>query len=194
MSVPKPSDWERWCDNAHTSWDYLAKTGPEMIRLAKMPTTKADGYPGGGTTERVQGGSELTPTERAANARGFAGTGESDDHTPIEVDDWVLKNIGAAINNAKMAKAYAARAEVLFRMIEARADERAGRHVTGGDCLACFTYVSGSTNDRLRSGYCNACRMAFKRWGEDQPDPGDHLAFRRERRRDLAEQALKPNA
>lgn len=34
-----------------------------------------------------------------------------------------------------------------------------------GDCMACGRYCSGAVNDRLRAGFCNACRMAYKRAG-----------------------------
>lgn len=39
------------------------------------------------------------------------------------------------------------------------------RKVSGGDCAACNRYCTGTANDRLRSGMCNACRMAWQRSG-----------------------------
>lgn len=190
MSIPRPSDWERWCDQAQQSWDYLTKTGPEMIGLAKMPTTLPDGYPSGGQGERVQAEAELTPTERAANARGFADTGEvdahgGDDRTPPIVDDWALNQIAAGINNAKMAKAYAMRAQVCFRMVQCRTDQRVGRHQTGGDCRCCTRYVAGTSSDRLRAGYCEACYSAWRRWAETAEDAAAHDIFIRARRKEM---------
>lgn len=53
------------------------------------------------------------------------------------------------------------------------ANETAG---TGG-CQACGQHCSGAGNDRLRSGYCNACRMAWDR--EGRPPRADFERARR---------------
>lgn len=37
-----------------------------------------------------------------------------------------------------------------------------------GDCLACDTWVPGTHDDRLRAGFCDRCRQAWKRAG--RPD------------------------
>lgn len=37
-----------------------------------------------------------------------------------------------------------------------------------GECSACRCWVSGAANDRLRAGYCDACRKAWDRAG--RPD------------------------
>ena len=52
-----------------------------------------------------------------------------------------------------------------------------GRKPTGGDCRACDRYCAGTGEDRLRSGYCAACRMAWRRAGSP-----DRQAFERDRR------------
>lgn len=51
-----------------------------------------------------------------------------------------------------------------------------------GDCAACGEFCSGAVNDRLRSGFCNPCRMAYRRAGS----PDRHV-FMRDRRAFLAE-------
>lgn len=50
-----------------------------------------------------------------------------------------------------------------------------------GDCVVCDTYCSGAVNDRLRAGYCDACRKAWKRAGSP-----DRAEFKRARRAQLA--------
>ena len=40
------------------------------------------------------------------------------------------------------------------------------RQVTGADCEACRRWVPGSATDRLRSGFCDACRKAWERFSD----------------------------
>lgn len=49
-----------------------------------------------------------------------------------------------------------------------------------GDCQACGDFNSGAVNDRLRGGFCNACRMAYQRAGCP-----DRFEFCRDRRAQL---------
>ena len=58
------------------------------------------------------------------------------------------------------------------------------RRASGGDCLACGTYCSGASNDRLRSGLCNRCRMAWVRSGLER---GEWMIVRRRELRDEQE-------
>jgi hypothetical protein len=51
-----------------------------------------------------------------------------------------------------------------------------------GDCMACGEYCSGAVDDRLRAGYCNACRMAWDRAGRP-----DRFQFQQDRRASLDE-------
>ena len=37
------------------------------------------------------------------------------------------------------------------------------RTASGGDCVACSTYCSGTHNDRLRAGLCMACYQDYRR-------------------------------
>lgn len=52
-----------------------------------------------------------------------------------------------------------------------------------GQCGACDKWVAGTADDRLRSGFCNACRMAWDRAGRP-----DRAVFGRDRKRALAEE------
>jgi hypothetical protein len=59
--------------------------------------------------------------------------------------------------------------------------------LSDGNCVACSAYCTGTDEDRLRSGLCNACRVSLHRYTNDRRgDRGDWLL---ERRRHLGEDA-----
>lgn len=62
----------------------------------------------------------------------------------------------------------------------ASADERRPRRSGSGPCHACTKDVPGTHDNRLRSGWCNACRMAFERWTVES-GVRDRAAFERHR-------------
>lgn len=64
------------------------------------------------------------------------------------------------------------------------ADERRPRRSGSGACLACGHDCTGTDSDRLRSGYCDRCRMRWQRAGRP-----DRAAFERQVRAELAEPA-----
>ena len=51
------------------------------------------------------------------------------------------------------------------------------RTPTGGDCIACTRYCTGSHNDRLRAGLCDACRKHRQR--HPHLERGDWLLTRK---------------
>lgn len=177
--IPRPSDWERWCDDQLKAWEYLKEVGPEMIRLAKLPTTEEDGWPasswgrppGGATTVLDENGD---PMPAVSDRTGEKATDLIEEN---EAPDWVENRLFALFGAVAGARGQTSTAYNTALVIQARADQRKGRHVTGGDCLACERYVSGSKDDRLVTGYCEACRKAWERWREDKHDP-DHWAFK----------------
>lgn len=186
MAIPKPDDWARWCEEAVTSVLACDALGPAMIALARMPTTLPDGYGAGGGGPKVTSEAELTRPENAANVRAFAGSGsvEDDDRTPTPSPDWVVANLGEAFRALKAGKAQIRKAERIFRQVDGRADSRVGRQPTsGGICAACQRSVSGAVDDRIRSGYCEACYSAWRRWQQrwiaarSQDMAADRLAF-----------------
>lgn len=186
MSIPKLDDFHRWCDEAIESWRAIKTAGAEMIELAKKPTLLPDGFGSGGNGPKVQGGSELTRTEAAANGRGFQGTGskEADDKVTLLPHDWVAEMLGDGFTLARESRTSAKRATQTFKAVAGRADGRVGRQQTsGGICMACLRSVSGAVDDRLRSGYCDACRKAWDRWKArwtkdgNQDMAGDRFAF-----------------
>jgi len=63
------------------------------------------------------------------------------------------------------------------------------RKRSGGDCLACSRFVSGSIDDRLRAGLCLACYQHHRRWAveHDNADRGEWILARRRELRDVDE-------
>lgn len=63
------------------------------------------------------------------------------------------------------------------------------RKASGGDCLACARFVSGSVDDRLRAGLCLACYQHHRRWAieHDNADRGDWMLARRRELREADE-------
>lgn len=51
-----------------------------------------------------------------------------------------------------------------------------------GHCEACAVWVDGTATNRLRAGYCNACRVAWSRWIA-AGNPPDRSRFRVLRRK-----------
>jgi hypothetical protein len=194
VSVPTNAEFDRWCDEAIESWRHIRAVGPEMLELVRKPTTLPDGFGGGGMAPKVAGTAALTGPERAANGRAFPGTGtrEDDDLTPTTPSDRVVADIAAAFDVAKRSKGLAKLAEKIVCGVSGRADGRVGRQETsGGICRACKRSVSGGVDDRLRSGYCDACRKAWRRWQERWAEEAnvdmaaDRLAFEHRRFIDL---------
>lgn len=140
-----------------------------MIRLAKMPTNLPDGYSGGRTGPSVAFSSELTPTESAADRRGFA----------VLPGDWVAEHLGEMFAAARRARLATAHARNAARLVEGRGDQRVGRQTTGGDCLACGRFVSGAVNDKLKGGYCQqnpGCSSAWQRFREAHEKAGSEAS------------------
>lgn len=155
-----------------------AQLASELRRLAKLledhgdravemaPVLAARGFPAvtlgspGG-----RGSSELTSTEAAADAP--APYADVD----VQLDRWV-----------RLAWAVTTKGQDLVARITSHAapdSEHEGR-ATGsagaGHCLACDRWVPGTHNDRLRAGFCNACRASYQRWRQVRPH-GDRTGF-----------------
>ena len=64
-------------------------------------------------------------------------------------------------------------------------DEKVTTPAGQGECQACATFCSGADNDRLRSGLCNACRVAYQRW--TKANGADRFRWLIERRAELSE-------
>lgn len=79
-------------------------------------------------------------------------------------------------------------ADAVRRLLPASQSEvesmRGRQTSTAGACVACGRDVSGSARDRLRAGFCDACRKAWER--EGKPDRAAFIARRRAAQADPA--------
>lgn len=141
----------------------------------------ADGYPAGG--DGAGGSSEVSrPTEQASIRR--------IDEPPADPVAETLLNVFGALSEAAGVLGRVDRWLDHLAVDGERAVVRAA--VKEGDCSCCERTVTGTPNDRMRSGFCHACHQAWRRWQEEHPDPsGDpgarRIEFVRERRAMLAE-------
>lgn len=148
---------------------------PTLLREAytAIELTLPDGYPAGGS-EPVSGGDIGRPTEGAVLER---------ERILESVEDPgadEARRVGLAAVDTSLAIAVQALREAHAELTQITARLHAGREAQRtnmADCQACERPVANTPNDRLRAGYCNACRMAWNRQG--QPD---RVAFERSRR------------
>ena len=148
--------WERrWAEMAEVI-EAMRDRGPELIRLAQMSAIP-DGYGRGGN-----GTSRSTETAKPTEAAVLA--------LEVDVDDRVAQWLDELFGQVTQAVARLRRIHQLDYLVEHRGDGRVGRQVTGGECLCCERYVSGSASDRLRGGLCDTCRKAYADWKEGRHD------------------------
>lgn len=138
-----------------------------------------DGFPSG-TGENVSGGGTSRPVENAVIAR---------EHTL----DSTLRNIGGVEtciprgmtvvdDQLRIIEAAFTMIESALSQIEApltRTDPPARTNIS--ECEACGRTVAGTPTDRLRSGYCDACRKAWDRAGRP-----DRVQFQHNRHREVS--------
>lgn len=132
-----------------------------LIRDEEIAAT--DGYSSGGSGDGSS--SEVSrPTERAALEN-------VDDEHRATIDFVHLRviaaqrNLRGAADAARFLVGAIADAQRLGEKLQGR---QADRHIGSGDCQACDKPCSGALNDRLRGGYCDACRKRWER--QDRPD------------------------
>lgn len=130
-------------------------------------TNTIDGY-SANTSSDGRGGSELTSVESAANRTTFG---------KVELDKIHEHTFHAVTFLYEAAGNLGALAHRLDAIDELSAPTPKADTAGTGYCQACGTHCSGAGDDRLRSGYCNPCRMAWDRAGRP-----DRASFERERR------------
>lgn len=141
----------------------------ELVRR-RQHASVADGYPTGSSNDGTSGGDVSRPAETAGIARLQPRT----DTTRATIDELL----------AGLAEAHGVLAGVQVRKNLVLGLEPAPPGSRGGYCQACGRWVPNSSTDRLRSGMCNADRMAFAR---DPDAPGgassqpDMAAWKRHR-------------
>ena len=143
------------------------RNGPAILKMAEL--LAARGWP---TSTLGDGGSRgvgdgLTSTERAADNPG----------------PWADADVQLAAATVTLDRALAAWAVAAGNILahgDIEATERHNRQPGSGPCMACTRDVPGRENDRLRAGFCGACRKRWERAGRP-----DRAAFIRRTQADL---------
>ena len=124
----------------------------------------------GEASERVSGGDRSDPVLDRVFARAWAATHLAD------LDD----ALDAATASLTQARAHASSLASAGR----KGDQtEAPTRTNMVDCIACQRTITMTSEDRPRSGYCNACRMAWQRLTKAHTGPGapDRVRFEHNR-------------
>lgn len=149
------------------------KTLEELHRRAQHPV--ADAYGAGRPEANVTASSPDTPVEAAVLAE--AGGGDDDPDTWESPPDPTLEVLGELFAGMAEAlgilRAVDRRRAYLLALGPGAGDGEARRKLRAGEgeCRCCERVVTGTPNDRLKSGYCPACWTAYCRDGKPGSDP-----------------------
>lgn len=147
----------------------LDQHGDRAVELA--PLLAARGFPS--ATMGAPGGhgsAELTSVEAAADAP--APWRDVDDR----LARWLRLAWGVTTTGQDLVTKITAHAAP-----DGEHEGRATSTPGAGHCLACDRWVTGGAADRLRAGFCNACRNSYQRWRRNNAH-GDRAQFIRWRR------------
>jgi hypothetical protein len=125
------------------------------MRRDATGTNTIDGY-SASTTSDGRGGNELTSVEAGANRTVF-GKPELD-----KIHDHAFHAVTFLVEAAGNLGALEGRLDAIDKL---SAPDRKSETTGPGYCQACATFCTGAGDDRLRSGYCDACRKAWDRGG-----------------------------
>ena len=143
-----------------------------LVKRARTPSNDIDGYGAGGTTEGPRSTDNTTSVEAAVISIVDA------ERKPDR--DVVLDLAWDAVGYAQqMAHSWGALLGVLDRTDRLATPSGKEQTAGAGPCLACDTDVPGTAENRLRSGYCPACRKAWERAG--CPDRSSFRSMRQAR-------------
>lgn len=145
----------------------------EIQRRSEM-TNQPDGWGAGTSYDGMpHGSSDSTSTERAAIA---LAEGKSRDYDPQQMSCYLVDDAFA-----QMAKSVE-KANRAWDVVLNASEALRGRQSTLGLCYACLRDdVPNTPKDRIRSGYCHACFVAWCRTDQGH-GRRDRLAFERDRR------------
>lgn len=136
--------------------------------VAMAPVLAARGFPA--STLGAPGGrgsSELTSTEAAADRPApFDGVDR-------DLTRWLVLAYQVAVYGQDLVTRITAHAAP-----DAEHEGRATGSAGAGHCLACERWVPGTHEDRLRSGWCDACRKSWERYRASRPS-ADRMSFQR---------------
>jgi hypothetical protein len=160
---------------------------PTLLRDYERRCKEGQGMDGYAASAWMSGGAHSDvsrPTENTAVARFPDDDGRRWREDPDPQGE-AIANIARSLAEARKALETAERGRQLVAHI---GDQRYGRELSGGECIACDRHCSGAETDRLRSGLCDACRHAWSRW-KAAGHPHDRAMFAFGRRAQLAGEA-----
>lgn len=148
-----------------------------LVKRARTPGPRPDGFGAGGTSNGSRG-TDPTSTVEAATIRLV-----DPDERPTDKDvthDLAWEAVGYA---QQMAHSWGALLSVLDRTDRLASPTAKAELAGAGPCMACDTDIPGTAENRLKGGYCPACRKAWERGG-----CVDRSVFRAQRQAKLKEQ------
>lgn len=137
-----------------------AITDEQLLKLRELRdmTTTPDGYPSG-SNGTGGGNSDSSSVESAVMARIHGGEPDPVGKAAGDVLLWI-RNIAKTSNPMSSSLKFALDPHETVK----------GRVSAAAICLACDKPVGGTEHDRLRGGLCDACRKAFNRARDIQPN------------------------
>jgi len=144
------------------------------LRKCRDMTAVPDGYPSG-STGAGGGGSDSSSVEAAVIARLSApNMADPVGRAAMLVLQWIRQTSKSSVSMANELKFACDPHETVK-----------GRVSAAAICMACDKPVGGTEHDRLRGGLCDACRKAFNRARETQPNL-DRVLWIRNRSQEVA--------
>jgi hypothetical protein len=130
-----------------------------------------DGYGTGQSEVSVSTSDVSRPVEAAVVAAAGGDENDPDTWDDHRIDS-TLKTILALFEHLGCGLVHLMAVDRKREYLFALDGERRGRESSlQGNCACCDRPVTGAANDRLRGGYCDACRMAWERDGRPGADP-----------------------
>lgn len=167
-----------------TQLDVVQRRLVAALARARTPAPERDGYPTATGGSGARGQRTITVPDESGQPDAVPVTGveataiANVEHTRMDRDvvlDSAMEAFVHLLEAVNHLGAVTARLDALDRVSTPK-----GRSETGGagTCAACSRWVAGSASDRIRSGYCDACRKAWERDGRPE-----RASFERARRK-----------
>lgn len=129
-----------------------------LVKRARTPSNDIDGYGAGGRASGPRSSDNTTSVEAAV----ITLTDNERRHDKDVTLDMAWEAVGYA---QQMAHSWGALVSVLDRTDRLATPTGKADLAGAGPCMACDALMPGTADNRLRSGYCPACRKAWERAG-----------------------------
>lgn len=153
--------------------------------------TLRDGYGGGSSGVAVSTSDVSNSVLATVAARGGGNEDAGTPDTWPPFDDPMIRQVEELFEHLGAAVTHASSIRRIRRRIEDAVGPIGRTSSLQGECLCCGREVAGTATDRLRGGYCDACRKAWERDGRPGSDPqepsGRRVRWEEDRRQKLRE-------